>query len=201
MKRITIVIAVCVILAGAVAWAPYYLTRGDKPTKSDVIVLLIGSKLAPRKDEVFKLIEDGYARYLIIPAYGKVSDAGLFPNRAPQMNPKPDRSLARGRPVSLRHYPRHFEDTHVEIIEAKKMMDRAGFKSAIFVSSPYHMRRVSIIANTVFGKGGYRLTFVPSRYEQGKGVTWFLEKWHLNFVTREYSKIAWFLLYRHFPSS
>ena len=125
---------------------------------------LLGSKFTPRKEEVFKLIEDGYARHLIIPAYGKVSDAGLFSNQATQANPKPDPSLIRGRIVNLSHYPKYFEDTHIEILEAKKMMDKAGFKSAIFVSSPYHMRRISIIANKVFGKNGYQLIFVPSRY-------------------------------------
>jgi hypothetical protein len=63
------------------------------------------------------------------------------------------------------------------------------------------MRRVSIIANTVFRNNGYRLIFVPTRYEQRKGALWFLEKRDFNFVTKEYSKIAWFMLYRYFPSS
>ena len=80
------------------------------------------------------------------------------------------------------------------------MMDKAGFKSAIFVSSPYHMRRISIIANKVFGKKDYRLIFVPSRYEQNTGALWFLNKRDLKFVSSEYSKIIWFMLYRFLPS-
>jgi uncharacterized SAM-binding protein YcdF (DUF218 family) len=183
-----------------IAYAPYYLARTDKPVKSDVIVLLIGSKFTPRKEEVFRLIEDGYARQLIIPAYGKVSDAGLFSNQSAQTNPKPDPSLIRGRVVRLSNYPKYFEDTHIEILEAKKMMDKAGFKSAIFVSSPYHMKRISIMANKVFGKKDYKLIFVPSRYEQHSGPLWFLNKRDLKFVTTEYSKIIWFTLYRFFPS-
>jgi uncharacterized SAM-binding protein YcdF (DUF218 family) len=182
------------------AYAPYYLVRTDSPQKSDVIVLLVGSKFTPRKEEVFRLIKDGYARHLIIPAYGRVSDAGLFPNQSTQANAKPDPSLVRGRIVRRSEYPKYFEDTHIEILEAKKMMDKSGFKSAIFVSSPYHMRRISIIANKVFGKKDYRLVFVSSRYEPYSGPLWFLNKRDLKFVSTEYSKIVWFMLYRFFPS-
>jgi uncharacterized SAM-binding protein YcdF (DUF218 family) len=199
MKRLFVIIIILALIVGAIAYAPYYLVRTDKPVKSDVIVLLVGSKFTPRKEEVFRLIEDGYAQRLVIPAYGRVSDAGLFSNQAAQANPKPDPSLIRGRIVKLSHYPKYFEDTHIEILEAKKMMDKAGFKSAIFVSSPYHMRRISIIANKVFNKKDYRLIFVPSRFEQYSGALWFLEKRDLKFVTTEYSKIIWFALYRFLP--
>jgi hypothetical protein len=200
MKRRITIIILCTLVVGAVAYAPYYLVRTDKPVKSDVIVLLVGSKFTPRKEEVFKLIEDGYARRLVIPAYGRVSDAALFSNQSTQTNPKPDPSLIKGRIVKLSHYPKYFEDTHIEILEAKKMMDKAGFKSAIFVSSPYHMRRISIIATKVFREKGYQLIFVPSRYEQYSGALWFLKKRDLKLVTGEYSKIIWFMLYGFFPS-
>lgn len=201
MKRFILLLIILALIVAAIAYSPYYLARTDKPVKSDVIVLLLGSNFTLRKEKTFKLIEEGYARHLIIPAYGKVSDAGLFSNQGTQVNPKPDPSLIRGRVVNLSHYPNHFEDTHIEILEAKKMMDKAGFRSAIFVSSPYHMRRISIIARKVFGNNGYRLIFVPSRYEQQNGVLWFLEKQDLKFVSSEYSKIAWFMLYRYFPPS
>ena len=109
MKRfILFAVILAFIVVGAIAYAPYYLARTDKPVKSDVIVLLIGSKFTPRKEEVFRLIEDGYARQLIIPAYGKVSDAGLFSNQSAQTNPKPDPSLIRGRVVRLSNYPKIF---------------------------------------------------------------------------------------------
>ena len=198
-QRITIII-LCALIVGAITYAPYYLARTDKPAKSDVIVLLIGSKFTPRKEEVFRLIQDGYARHLIIPAYGRISDARLFAGQPAQTNPKPSSSLIRGRVVKPAHYPKYFEDTHIEILEAKKMMDRAGFKSAIFVSSPYHMRRISIIANKVFAKKDYRLLFVPSRYEQHHDSFWFLKKRDLKLVTGEYSKIIWFAIYGFLPS-
>jgi hypothetical protein len=200
MKRLFVIIIILAMVVGAIAYAPYYLARTDNPVKSDVIVLLLGPKFKPRKEEVFSLIKDGYARHLIIPAYGRVSDAGLFSNQSARAASKPNPSLVRGRIVRLPNYPKYFEDTHIEILEAKKMMDKAGFKSVIFVSSPYHMRRISIIANKVFGKKDYKLIFVPSRYEQHNGPLWFLKKRELKFVTGEYSKIVWFMLYGFLPS-
>jgi len=195
MRRLFIVLIICGVVVGAIAFAPRYLALADKPVKSNVIVLLLGSNFSPRKEEVFKLIEDGYARHLIIPAYGRITDVGLSWNQTSQTGARPDPSLIRGRVVKFSYYPKHYEDTHVEILEAKKMMDKAGFKTAIFVSSPYHMRRISIIAKKVFSGRGYRLIFVPSRYEQHSSTTWFLNKRELKFVSSEYSKIVWFMLY------
>jgi len=48
-------------------------------------------------------------------------------------------------------------------------MESLGLTSGIFVSSPYHMRRIKVIAERVYrdaaGAPTYRLYFVPSRYE------------------------------------
>lgn len=199
MKRLIILVIIIATLSAAIAYAPHFLVYADKPEKSDSIVLFLGSEFTPRKEEAFKLIEDGFARYLIIPAYGKVSDAGLFTGQPGEHRPRPDTTKARKGAVNPTHYPKYFEDTHSEVLEAKKMIDKAGFKSIIFVSSPYHMRRISIIAKQVFGKKDYRLTFIPSRFEEYKGSLWFLNKRDLKLVTGEYSKIAWFMVYRYFP--
>ena len=84
---------------------------------------------------------------------------------------------------------------------SKTLMDRFGYRSAILVSSPYHMRRIRIIAERVFGKGKYGLCFVPIRYESEATVSWFLRLWHLKFVSSEYVKIAWFEIYSLLPGS
>ncbi|MBA4390175.1 MAG: hypothetical protein C0399_04475 [Syntrophus sp. (in: bacteria)] len=202
MKRFILPTILLIMIIGAIAfYAPHYLVYTHKPVKSDSIVLFLGSKFTPRKEEAFKLIEDGYARYLIIPAYGKVSDAGLFTGQPGEPKLRPDTAKARGGAASALQYPKYFEDTHIEVLEAKKMIDKAGFKSAIFVSSPYHMRRISIIAKQVFGTNDYQLTFVPSRFEEYKGGLWFLNGRDLKFVTGEYLKIAWFMVYRFFPQN
>ena len=37
------------------------------------------------------------------------------------------------------------------MIKGKKIMDKLGYRSTIIVSSPYHMRRLQLIAGKVFG--------------------------------------------------
>ena len=197
MKRRIFYILLIVLIAGAIFYAPYFLLRSDPPERSEVVVLFIGSEFSTRKLEAFKLIIDGYARYLIIPAYGRVSDAGLFPQRSDQINIKPDRLTIRNLTKSGR-YPRYYEDTHVEVLEAKRMMDKAGLKSALFVSSPYHMRRIGIIADRVLGKDNYKIRYIPTRFEESDRLFWFFKKRDIKLVSGEYTKIIWFLLYHPF---
>jgi hypothetical protein len=55
-----------------VLYAPHYLNYADPPIKADAIVLFIGPDLEARKKEANKLLDAGYANYLIIPAYGRI---------------------------------------------------------------------------------------------------------------------------------
>ena len=66
---------------------------------------------------------------------------------------------------NISSYPSFYEDTHIEIIEAQKRMSDYGLKSAIFVSSPHHMRRIKLIAEKVFKSNNYNFYYVPTRYE------------------------------------
>lgn len=199
MKKLFIFVVIIALVAGAIAYAPAFLVRSDNPDRSDVIVLFLGVEYTTRKKEAFKLIEEGYARHLIIPAHGKISEANLFSNQPGQIQTAQPTSIRRNRIIGTGNYPKYYEDTHIEILEAKRMMDRSSFKTAIFVSSPYHMRRISLISRDVFKKGEYRVTYIPSRFEHQSGVLWFLNKDDRKQITREYLKIAWFLLYRFLP--
>ncbi len=183
----TFATAICVLAMLAVLFilAPDYLIYSDKPQKADAVVLFLGTEYRERKAEAVRLINDGYADYLIIPAYGKIAEAPNF-----------ERGSLMGVPSRPSHYPVVFEDTHVELLEAKRLMDGKGLTSAIFVSSPYHMRRITVIAKRVFTGSGYRMIFVPTRFEKPTGRLWFLNQNTIRKVTGEYGKIAWFFLYR-----
>ena len=196
-KTLVIVIIVFSLLAGVVVCAPYLLVRRDEPVKSDIIIMHLGGRTAQKKKEVLKLLEEGYAGHLAIPAYGKITDVS---KQLPMTPKKANRTLFKGRLVRPTNYPRYYEETHIEILEAKKLIDNAGFRSVIFVSSPYHMRRIGIIADEVFGSTGYQLAFVPSR-EKYSGWKWLFKKRERKFVFSEYSKIIWFTLYRFFQDN
>lgn len=185
MRAFAAAIAVLIMVALLVINAPGYLSYSEQPRKSDAVILFLGNEYRDRRAEATRLIRDGYADYLLIPAYGKLVKAADL-----------DRSSRNGPPLRPSHYPGVYEDTHIEVLEAKKLMDRNGLTSAILVSSPYHMRRIRLIANRVFAGGGYRTTFVPTRFERPAKGFWFINGSAIRKVVGEYGKIAWFFLYR-----
>ncbi len=187
MRTFAAAIAVLIIFAILFIQAPSYLVYSDQPRKADAVVLFLGNEYKERRAEAVRLIRDGYADYLLIPAYGKMAKATDLA-----------RASRNGVPSRPAHYPVVYEDTHIEVLEAKRLMDKEGLTSAIFVSSPYHMRRIRLIANRVFTGSGYQTAFVPTRFEKPTEGLWFLNQNNLRKVIGEYSKIAWFFLYRWF---
>lgn len=66
----------------------------------------------------------------------------------------------------------------------------------MIVSSPYHMRRLKLIADKVFGDGDYRVGFEATPFEE-YGVLNCLRSWAGFWnVAGEYVKIGWFLVIR-----
>lgn len=185
MRTFAASIVMLLAFAGLVVYAPNFLSYSDPPRKAQAVVLFLGLEYKERRAEALRLITEGYAAYLIIPAYGKVAQA---PNHA-----EASRNAVASRPPG---YPVVYEDTHVEILEARKLMDREGLTSAIFVSSPYHMRRIKLITDRVIPGKTYRTTFVPTRFEKQYDGLWLLNESEIRKVTSEYGKIAWFFLYR-----
>jgi len=185
MKTLAAALAVILAFAGLVVYAPHYLFYADAPRRADAVVLFLGNEYRERRAEAVKLMAEGYAGYLVIPAYGRVAEAGKHGEAS--------RNVVPSRPS---HYPVVYEDTHIEIIEAKRLMDGRGLTSAIFVSSPYHMRRIKLISDRVFTGGTYITTFVPTRFEKRKEGLWFLHESEIKKVTSEYGKILWYFMYR-----
>jgi len=191
-------VAFVVLVVTAMYLAPYYLVFSQKPEKSDAIILLVGPNDEARRREAGQLIREGYAEYLVIPSLNRVLRA------------LPDRSLTKAFPGPLSSAGAYktseeTENTQLEIAQARRIMANMGFTSAIFVSSPYHMRRIKLIAERVFRDGtnssAPRLYFVSSRYETPRLRYWFLKTRDLKFVSSEYAKMAWFLIYTYFSGS
>ena len=196
--KILYIVGIAGVLIGILFYAPHYLTYSDKPRSSDAVVLLVGPDFEARKKEANHLIGDGYADFLIIPAYGRISKAtkdgtlkSVKKNRANRKNPARNERAAKSA-------QKIYENTHLEMLYAKAMIDEHGLKSAIFVSSPYHMRRIKIIAGRIFDQKDYELSFVPTRYEKPCNNPWWTNKYGFRRVMGEYIKIGWFLLYEPF---
>lgn len=185
---VSIVIFLILVAAVAVFYAPGFLFRADTPVRADAIILFMGKDSSPRIREAGQLLREGYAPVLIIPAHQRVLTPRDFPPETGEVNNEPDPSFGAG-------YPRHYELTHVEVLTAKRMMDSMGLGSAIMVSSPYHMQRIAMISEKVFGNGDRQLAYVPTRYEPALGSFADVPPADLPMVVLEFVKMAWFRIY------
>jgi uncharacterized SAM-binding protein YcdF (DUF218 family) len=194
-KKILTYFLVLLLLANVLVllyYGPRYLTYADKPLRSDAVVLFVGPDNKARREDANRLMSEGYARYLFIPAYGRITDASSLSSTAgtKKANPKLIISALKPRP--------YFENTHVEVLEAKRMMEQYALKSAIFVSSPDHMRRIKIITERIFHEEPVRIVFVPIRVEPAHQDLTLSDYKRMG---KEYVKIIWFLMYSPFRST
>ena len=196
LKHISFIFVILFAFA-LIFYSPRYLVLRTPPVKSDVVILLLGSVNKQRAEEAYRLVSEGYARTLIVPTQKKIfniSDNGKLSHYIKRLSNQ--NWLTRKR-QNKQNYRFH-ENTHLEIIAAKTMMDSLNFTSAILVSSPYHLRRVKIIADRVFIGKAYKLSFIPSYLQENDEVLWWVNKNDLTMVVSEYIKIAWFLIYEPF---
>jgi len=190
-------IAIAVVVISSIVSAPRFLLyslAAAQSDKADAIVLLLGENFNARKKEVDLLSSKGLADYVIIPAYYKmheVTDKGLIDKF---ISPSAvNKEIESSKILSL-----IYENTHLELLEAKNAMSQYNINSVVFVSSPYHMRRIKIIASEVFGKKTANFYYMPTRFEKAPADFWELSRKNWKNVGAEYLKIIWFFIYAKF---
>jgi len=176
-----------VILAGtALCCIPCYFAYADRPVKSDVVILFVGPNFAAREREAHRLVEEGYSQLIIVPAFRQIYARGH------NAGPRPSGLYRSVSLDGLKTYPRYYENTHIEVLNAWDMMQAMGLKSAIMVSSPYHMRRIRMISGKVFGESSRFMTYVPTRYERCPQGLREMDAAYWMRIVGEAVKICWF---------
>ena len=192
-KPVLLLLIFAAITVALMILAPRFLLYSSAYEKADAIVLFLGPDFSLRQKQAYKLISENNADYLIIPAYKKT----LKINKGNIKSLSRDFSLGNvnKKNSSTFNRPRYYEDTHLEVLEARTVMADKGLKSAIFVSSPYHMRRISYIVRKVFSDEKASFYFVPTDFEKAPADFWELSLADWRKVGREYGKIIWFFIY------
>ncbi len=189
-RTVLFILLTAAVAAAGMFFAPGFLAYSTNYTKADAVVILLGPVFSDRERHALDLIEKGMADYLIIPAYHKTLRLDQRTLKPVPDNPDKKEINSKSKPVM----PEYYEDTHIELIEAKKTMKMQGLKSAIFVSSPYHMRRIQIMVNKEFDLPS-EYYFSPTPFEKAPLKAWELQASDWKKVRREYVKILWFLIY------
>lgn len=197
-KHSLILVLIILLIGNVIAYAPDFLLYSTGYQKTDAIVLYLGPDFSARQKEAYKIINEGKTDYLIIPAYHKIykiSDKGTIKSLSNNLSARSSTKIK----AILTPSPCFYEDTHTETIEAKKIMADFGLKSAIFISSPYHMRRIKLIVTRVFSGWMGEFYFIPTSFEKAPGYFWKLSWENWKKVGKEYGKMFWFCLYIHWP--
>lgn len=197
------------LLAGLCA-SSRFLVCSSPLRKCDIVIQCVGEEPEEehREAEARLLVQEGNADYLYIPTFlalyrGRGGTGGLTAARFTEIKPGIELPGPRPENEPIMAYfqearktcriPGFYENTHAEIVLAKKAMDACGFRKAIFVSSPYHMRRIKLITDRMFGPE-YEITLAPTRFERSNG--WWIALWQdLPHVFTELPKMCWFLCY------
>jgi hypothetical protein len=162
-----------------------FFVHANKPAQSDAVILFMGSEDS-RNREARRLIDEGYARYLIVPAVRQVFTPENIHAKGIHV-PQPLASKV------FSKYPSFYEKTHIEALYAREVMKTMGLTSAIMVSSPYHMIRIRIIAGKTFGDQARFIRYVPTKSERVPAGLQIVHRGVLEFI-----KICWFRLYSPF---
>jgi hypothetical protein len=194
-----LVLVSCIIIAAIITAPGYLLYEKDKPATARCIVLLVGPENDLREEKALELMHERRTRYLLIPAKQTLktllNNGAVIPVKSPSINYPSVYELK-----NLKKYS-FYEQTHLEIMLAKRAIDSLGFRSVTFVSSPYHMRRVSMIAESIFNADTYSLSYAAGHPQPRHNEAWMFGIHDLTWVTSEYMKIGWFLTYNIFQQS
>jgi uncharacterized SAM-binding protein YcdF (DUF218 family) len=205
-SSIGLFLVLALLLSLMVFQAPSFLLISEAPVRADAVVLFVGGETGTREKEADQLLREGFADYLLIPGYGQIMKRGpdgrLFrididlKLKTSSLKPRPQDELLNTSHLKRKTAAR-LENTHIEVLEAKRLMENLGLRSALLVSSPYQMRRIKVITGKVFNDSR-AVRYVPTRYETPGEAYWLFSNRDRALVLTEYTKIIWFLLYSNF---
>jgi hypothetical protein len=193
-----IVYAVGAVLAGLLAaWCfavllPSYLLYATPVEPTDAAVLFLGPGEEARRQQLDELVAKGWTKFVIVPWKGEIIETRV--SRAPVT---PEKTARMARALRVDFNKSFVERTHVEVRQALELMEYIAVTRAVFVSSPYHMRRIKLMADRVFDADTYKITYLPTAYDPPQWP-WFAHWKDVKWVFSEWVKIVWFLLYSPF---
>ena len=196
MKKISLrfsllfIVSLFVIIA---IFAGRFLIVNEQPSKVDAIVVLGGDQ-GSRIQYAVKLYNAGYAPYLVIsggPVYQNDTMAELMKAHAVEL----------GVPKESILLENNADSTYNNAVLTKELLLQHNFKSAIIVSSNYHIRRVNLIFSNVFKNTDISLTYSGvqndikgNNHDEYNPKKWWANRESAYHTMMEYVKMFAFLL-------
>jgi uncharacterized SAM-binding protein YcdF (DUF218 family) len=193
IKRKAVLPAACItiiiLLALIIIFAGRLLVLDEPPRKADVIVVL-GGDSGERVEQAASLYRAGFAPYMLVTGgqlYRNISQAGVMKDHAVELGVPSDRIILENKA----------ESTYDNAIYSKKIMEEHGFRSALVVSSNYHMQRVKFIFRKVFKNSGTTLIYCAAREPKFNPNRWWNNNKSVMYTITEYIKFLGYALGRN----
>lgn len=194
MVKTTAVLVGCYLLvfhSPFLWWIAEPLRISNPPVRSDVIAVLAGgvgeSGLAgqgyqERVQWAVNLYQQGYADHLLFCSGYVLSmqEAVLMRALAVELGVPKDKIILEKRPVNTYDY----------IVYLKEYLQRHNWNSVMIVSSPYHMRRVSLVAKKVLPQ--YRVRLSPLKQTEFFGNRGEVKIRHVRAILHEYLGLVYY---------
>ncbi|WP_018394764.1 YdcF family protein [Bacillus sp. 37MA] len=153
-----------------------FLVVDEEPKKADVIIVLSGD--TGRLERAAALYKEGYSDYVMLSI---ASEEGLRAQQATELGVANAALLLEKKATS----------TYTNAVYTKELMATHSLRSAIVVSSDYHMRRVKLIFDRVYKDSGIELTYVAS---QRNDQMWYKDRANVWHTFTEFVKIPAYAL-------
>ncbi|ETT72279.1 hypothetical protein C173_14610 [Paenibacillus sp. FSL R7-277] len=176
-KRILFLFLPILLMLLLLLCAGRFLPVSETPKQADVIIILSGG--GGRVEQGVKLYKEGYAPQLLL------SNAKEGAGPAGDMR---ETALSLGIPETALLSEDAAESTYQNAQLTLPIMKQHGFKSAIVVSSDFHMRRVKFIFDHVYKKSGIELTYIGA--DSGYNAkAWWSDRYSRETTFNEYIKM------------
>ncbi len=181
--RILIVLMLLVgLFGGTTIWyhEPLFIRFGEwlvveTPLEAAELVVALGGS-RERQEKALKLLKQGFAKRILF--------------TGPDFRPRDYDCLGITR-EGIKP-PMVAYRTYEEALVTKQVMEQESFRSAIIVTSPYHLRRVRMIFNKVFGDDGMTVAFYPSRNRAFSMNDWWKSHYGRKAVIMEYLGLIYY---------
>ena len=168
--------------------------RIDKPlTPVDVIITLgggvgesgqAGQGYQERVAETVRLFQEGYGKYVIF--------SSGYAYQFHETKIMHALAVESGIPNDKIFIEKKSRNTHENIKFSYQIMQKKGFQSAIFVSSPYHSKRVALTATKNFPKNTSFQTYGVQNNSYFSGFQWYPKLYQMKAILHEYAAIVYY---------
>ena len=183
-------------------WLPEvaeYLIVQDELSPVDVIIVISGD--GSRYQYAVRLFKEGYAKYILFNYNGEDVFSVVGVRFDPEAEIK-NLAISNGIPLDRIFTDGRCTSTYEDIVYAKENILKNQFKSAIIVSSNFHMRRIYSTLNKLYKWDNIKIIFapVPEEMEGIKADDWWTREYDLVKIFDEYIKLIFYVLkYRIVP--